>query len=153
MSSTTGISVLALTVTLVVGAAGGEDAICVYVYAGDARASFVDPEAKDSARDLTEALRKKKIVRIVVEKDRADVWVRVEKRFKRETGGGVVAGAVIVPNDEHVVQATLGAGDFTSEIAGTNEWGWKRAAGNLANKIANWVAENREQLLSQRSKK
>ncbi len=157
MSLMPSIAFLAMAAVPVLSEASSSDgAIRVHVFAGDPKAGFVDPEAKDSARDLTEALRKKKAVRLVNEQDKADVWVRVDKRFIRATGGAVATDtgstAVAVPLDEHVVQATLGAGDYSTEIAGANDWGYKRAAGKLADKVEKWLEQNRDQLLSRRPK-
>jgi hypothetical protein len=126
----------------------------VYVSAAHGPSGFVSPDAKDSAPDLTEALRTKRGLRLVNDRAKADVWIRVDKRFPRNTGGSVAVGAVnnptvtatAIPLQEAVVLATLRAGDDTTELAGATGWTWKAAAGQLADQVQNWVKENKARL-------
>jgi hypothetical protein len=129
---------------------GAEEApLKVYVFAGDS-SGFVQPDAKDSARDLTGALRSKRSLRVVMVREDADVCVRVDKRFTRDSGsaiatgsGPVVAAAAV---EEQVVVATLIVGDYSTEVVGIDWWSWKSAAGKLAGNIDKWLKENKQQI-------
>ncbi len=122
--------------------------------AGDPASGFVQPDAKDSARDLTAALSGKKSMRLVTDRAQADVWVRVDKRFRRGTGSAIASGSGTTVGaaqvEDQVVSATLIVGDYTAELEGADWWSWKSAAGKLAKTIDKWIKENNEQIVSRR---
>ena len=143
-------------ITILAPPMGGADApLKVCVSAGDG-SGFVQPDARDSARDLVGALRNKRSVQIVDDCKNADVRVRVDKRFTRDsgsaiaTGSGTVAAAAAV--EEQVVVATLMVGDYSTEVVGIDWWSWKSAAGKLAGNIEKWIKENRKQILAGKTK-
>src|SRR5260221_8147473 len=107
-------------------------------------------------RDLSESLRKRKAIRLVDDRGKADVWIRVDRRFKRGTGSAIATGGgptvAASEIEDQVVSATLVAGDYTTEIVGADWWSWKSAAGKLAGDVEKRLQENKERLLSRRAK-
>lgn len=140
----------ALTLVLPTGRLRGEEApLKVYVFAGDS-SGFVQPDARDSAPDLTGALRGKRSVRVVDARESADVCVRVDRRFKRDSGSAIATGSgpmvAAAAVEEQVVVATLIVGDYSTEVVGADWWSWKSAAGKLAGNIDKWLKENKQQI-------
>ena len=154
---------LALMVVLGLKAAVGPDAaasaeqkpaIRVYVSAGES--DLVDPDARDSANDLRDNLRQRRIL-VVEHRDAADVWVRVDKRHKGPSGLqlGMATGpttALGIPIEEQVVFATLLVGDYSLEMVGRHTRSWKAAAGQVAKQVEKWINENSARLVARRSK-
>jgi len=135
--------------------------ITVFVSAATDASGFVSPDATDSAKDLSDALRKKKGLRLVDRKERADVWIRIDRRFtrNRDSGGRLEvdvdnATATIRqrPVEEGVLVATLSVGDYSTEVTAAAAWTWKSIAGQLAKAVERWINENRERVLARRPK-
>jgi hypothetical protein len=139
------------------GSSASDTVISVFVSAGNPATGFVDPDSKDSAKDLKQNLRKKKSIRLVEDQAKADVWVRVERRYKQGNGGQVAVQtspttAVAAAMEDQVVVATLIAGDYSTPLVGADWYSWGSAAGKLGGAIEKWVKENREQLIARRPK-
>lgn len=134
-----------------------DNVIAIYVFAGDPSTGFVDPDLKASARHLTEEIRKRKLLRIVDDAARADVRVQIKRRSKR-TEAGYAVGNVVFPVEEMVIEATLSAGDYNTEVSGsgsrmTRDGSWKQGAKKLAESVEKWIVENRPLLVSRRDAK
>ena len=104
---------------------------------------------------LTEALSKKKNIRLVTGRDEAVIVVEVVGRGVREDSGSytkMFGGK----NEVKAVQVKLMVGDFSTELTGESAGGgfgggpgrgaWKKAAYKAADQIEKWVEENQAQL-------
>ena len=118
---------------------------------------FTDPnkERQDSMKDLTEALSKKKNIRLVTTQEEAIIVLEVLGRDVREDSGSyskMFGGKNEVKN----VRVKLTVGEFITELSGSSAGGgfgggpgrgaWKKAAYKVADQIEKWVQDNQAQL-------
>jgi hypothetical protein len=157
MARSVALAALVAAATAVAWAGSQPDVVTVYVFAGDPTSGFVSPDARDSARDLTGALAGKRVVRVVTEREKADIWVRIDRRYLRPSGSAIATGnsTMVAASqvEEQVVCATLIIGQYATPIEGIDWWSWKSAAGKLAKNIDRWVKENGEQIRARRTSK
>lgn len=145
---------LALALPAGTFAARDQGTILISVSATDPATGFVDPELKASAKDLTDELAKRKGLRVVDVSSKPDVRLQIKKRSKRAQAG-YVAGSVVVPIEETVLDVTLSAGEYSTDISGagsrmTSGASWRKAAGKVAESIERWIVENKALLLARR---
>jgi hypothetical protein len=124
--------------------------ITVSVFFGDPSAAFIDPPLQESAKDLAQALKGKKTVRLVEPPTLAQVEVRIVKRISRDSGSIIVAPAPTVafafPNEKLVLVGLLSVGTYTQELTGSSDGSWVYAARHLASAIETWLKVNQTQL-------
>ena len=116
---------------------------------------FTDPnkERQDSMKDLTEALGKKKNLRLVATQEQAAIVLEVIERGVREDSG-TMTRLFGGKNEVKRVQVRLTTGDFVAELTGESAGGgfavgrgvWKKAACKIADQVEKWVQENQAQL-------
>jgi hypothetical protein len=138
-----------------------QTAIRVFVFVASNSNGFSDPGQKDrndSLEDLKKDLGKKLIV--TDRREDADVTVELVGRgYQNPQTVGKTArafGDATGKNRVATVSVTIAAGDYSATIDGQNDGRltnvWRTAAGDTAKKIEAWVQDNREKLLSRRTK-
>jgi hypothetical protein len=134
-----------------------EGPVAVYLTTAASKEGFTDPDKsrQDSLKDLSEALGKKKSVRLVPTREEAVMVLEVLGRGVREDSGSF-SKAFGGKNEVKNVRAKLTVGDFSAELSGESAGGgfgggpgrgaWKKAAYKLADQVEKWVQENQAQL-------
>ena len=127
-------------------AEGQGSPVPLYLTTAGSGSGFTDPnkDRQDSMKDLTEALAKKKNIRLVATKDEAVIVVEVAARGVREDSGSyskMFGGK----NEVKAVQVRLMVGEFATELTGESAGGgfgggpgrgaWKKAAYKVADQI------------------
>lgn len=119
-----------------------------------AAGGFTDPnkERTDTMKDLTEALRGKKNIRLVATREEAKVVIEVLDRKVREDSGTMTR----MMGGKHEVKRInlkLSVGEYSTDLQAESAGGkfsmsgaWKQAAGKAAGLVEKWVEENRAQI-------
>jgi len=92
----------------------------------------------DRVTDVTNSLE-------VLARGRQDSGKRVGAAIPNGTGG---YSAMSVPLETAILRVRLRTGSHTEEIVGTGRRYWSRAASDVADRLAKWVARNKELLKS-----
>lgn len=96
----------------------------------------------DAARELRDAIAKKKGLRIVDQERDADVIVEVTDREQRDAGDGGFGGLKVTPLGETIIRFKVKWGDAETEMKGVGEAYWSRAAKDGAERLLKWVARH-----------
>lgn len=118
----------------------------VYVYTPLAE-GMTEEEVRgllDSARDVTEALgRRKSDFLVVSAADEAEVIVEVASREERDVSPGGFGGATVTRFRETIVRLKVKCGEKQSELKGIGRPSWKSAAKDVVERLAKWVRSQR----------
>jgi len=147
--------VLLAVLTLSCGAVAAKPAgTSVYVTStAHAAGSASDEDARglaEAARELREAISRKKGLRVVDDPGAADVEIEVTNREERESGDGGFGGIKLTPLGEKIIRFHA---KFTphengthltdeADLKGTGPGYWSRAAADGATRLAKWIANH-----------
>jgi hypothetical protein len=106
----------------------------VYVFSDE------NKDRVDAAREVRDALAKKKGVQMVNGRDEADVLVEVIDREQREGASGGFGGKQVTNMGETIIRVRVShpAGE-PSELKGVGQGTWGRAAKDAADRIEKWI--------------
>jgi hypothetical protein len=109
-------------------------------HAADPDRPAQDAEAlEDSARDLREALRRKREFALVDNAEDAQLKVEVLNREERDAGGGGYGGQRLTPLRGTIVRLRVDNGETNGELKGTGQGSWKDAAKDAADRLIKWI--------------
>jgi hypothetical protein len=149
---------LAIGVSLVASAGyAGEPVPLFLTSTGASNEGFTDPDKsrQDAVKNLTEALGKKKDVKLVSNREEAVIVLEVLGRGVREDSGKMTQmfGG---KHEVKMLRVKLSAGDFAAELSGESAGGgmkggpgrsaWTKAAYKVADQVEKWIQENEAQL-------
>jgi len=98
----------------------------------------------DSARDVTDALgRRKSDFLVVSAAEEAEVIVEVASREERDVSPGGFGGATVTRFRETIVRLKVTCGEKQSELKGIGRPSWKSAAKDVVERLAKWVRSHR----------
>ena len=96
----------------------------------------------DAARELRDAIAKKKGLRVVDTADGADVKVEVTDREQRDAGEGGFGGVKVTPLGETIIRFHVKGWDAESDLKGIGQAYWSRAAKDGAERLLKWIARH-----------
>ena len=99
-------------------------------------------DLKEATRELRDAVKKKKGLRVVDTADGADVRVEVTNCERRDAGEGGFGGLKVTPLSETIIRFHVKAGDAESDLKGVGEAYWSRAAKDGAERLLKWIARH-----------
>jgi hypothetical protein len=150
---------VAAVVMLPPHAAAEKPVTTVYVTSTPSAGSHASDEVArglaDAARELRDALARKKALRIVEDPAAADVRVEVTNREERDAGEGGYGGIKLTPLGEMIIRfhATFKPRDTGASAKGVRQTAevdlkgvgpgyWSRAAKDGAERLSKWIADN-----------
>lgn len=138
---------LALLLSLVVTAApqapDTQTTVRVYIFTATAASGERTPEELgrlDAVKEMREALRKKKGISLVDERDAATLVIEVTGREQKEDVQGGFGGKTITPLGDTIIRLHLTSGDQESDLKGIGQGTWSRAAKDAADRVLKWIA-------------
>jgi hypothetical protein len=106
----------------------------VYVFSDE------DKDRVEAAREVRDALAKKKGVQMVNSRDEADVLVEVTEREQREGASGGFGGKQVTNMGETIIRVRVShPGGEASELKGVGQGTWGRAAKDAADRVEKWI--------------
>jgi len=109
-------------------------AVRVYVFSDE------NKDRVEAAREVRDALAKKKGVQTVHGRDEADVLVEVIDREEREGASGGFGGKQVTNMGETIIRVRVShPGGEPSELKGVGQGTWGRAAKDAADRIEKWI--------------
>jgi hypothetical protein len=117
----------------------------VRVYVFTEVATAASPTADDTERleavaDMREALKRKKGITLVDDREQANVLLEVMGRERREEPTGSFGGKSVTRMGDTIIRLRVKAGDEESEIKGMGLGTWARAANDAAERFLKWIA-------------
>jgi hypothetical protein len=94
----------------------------------------------DAAREVREALEKKKGISLVADRASANLFVEVLGREQREEPQGGFGGKAVTRMGATIIRLHLKSGDAESDLKGMGQGTWGRAAKDAADRIVKWIA-------------
>lgn len=94
----------------------------------------------DAVRDVKEALRKKKGISLVDDRDAATLLIEVVGREQKDDVQGPFGGKAITPLGDTIIRLHLSSDGHESDVKGMGQGTWGRAAKDAADRILKWIA-------------
>lgn len=94
----------------------------------------------DAVREVKEALAKKKGISLVDRREDATLVVQITDREQGEEGQGPFGGKSITSFGDRIIRMHLSSGEHESDIKGSGQGTWGRAAKDAADRILKWIA-------------
>jgi hypothetical protein len=95
----------------------------------------------DAARDLRDALSRKKGITLVNSRADANLFIEVLGREQsEEPGGGPFGGKTITRMGDTIIRLHVKSADEESDLKGLGQGTWGRAAKDAADRIVKWIA-------------
>jgi hypothetical protein len=138
----------------------GEPPVSIHIFTAHDPSGLVsegEKERRDSVKDLEDAVRRYRGLVVVPSPENAILSLEVIARERQDSGkrvgiatpngtGGYSTASV--PLETAILRVRLIAGGHSEEIVGTGRRYWSRAASDVAERLAKWVARNKELLES-----
>jgi len=147
------IVVVALALSAVLALGGGQakthgkESVRIYVVAAEVPAGSPPGDALQgrlaAVRELREALRRKKGLRVVDDRAQADVIVEVTDREQQSAGEGGFGGVKLTPFVNTIIRVRVTFGEHQGELKGMGPGTGSRAAKDAADDLLKWVERNR----------
>lgn len=118
----------------------------VYVFTATAAAAADGHRAPDeqgrveAVRDMKDALRGKKGIALVDNRDAANVFMEVVGREQREGPDGGFGGKSVTRMGDTIIRLRVSSGDNESDLKGIGQGTWGRAAKDAADRFMKWIA-------------
>jgi hypothetical protein len=145
----TGVVVLVLSAVLGSGQARTDvkEPVRIYVFATEAPGGSSPGDALQgrlaAVRELREALRHKKELRVVDDRAHADAIVEVTDREQQNAGEGGFGGVKLTPFVNTIIRVRVTFGEQQSELKGMGPGTGSRAAKDAADGLLKWIERNR----------
>jgi hypothetical protein len=121
---------------------GGDVPVRLYIYTDRAQSGVATEDEQgrlDTVKDLREALRKNKLIALVMNRADATAIVEVVSREKNDAPIGGFGGTSVTPSGEVVIRLRVKFGDDETEIKGVAPGYWSRAAKDAADRFSRWL--------------
>jgi hypothetical protein len=125
----------------------GKEPVRIYVVAAEVPGGSSPGDALQgrlaAVRELREALRHKKGLRVVDDRTQADAIVEVTDREQQSAGEGGFGGVKLTPFVNTIIRVRVTFGEHQSELKGMGPGTGSRAAKDAADGLLKWIERNR----------
>ena len=115
----------------------------VFVFTETAASSTRTPdeaERLEAVGDMRDALKKKKGITVVEEREQANVVMEVTGRERRDEPAGGFGGKSITRMGDTIIRVRVKSGEDETELKGMGLGTWARAANDAAERFLKWIA-------------
>jgi hypothetical protein len=115
----------------------------VFVFTETAASAARSPDESErvgGVSDMRDALKRKKGITVVDDRTKANVFMEVLGRERREEPPGAFGGKSITRMGDTIIRVRVKSGDEESELKGMGLGTWARAANDAAERFLKWIA-------------
>ena len=115
----------------------------VYVFtevAAAASRTAEETERSEAVADMREALKRKKGITLVDDREQANVQMEVMGRERREEPAGSFGGKSVTRMGDTIIRLRVKSGSEEAELKGMGLGTWGRAANDAAERFLKWIA-------------
>ena len=99
-----------------------------------------ETERLEAVGDMRDALKKKKGLTVVEEREQANVVMEVTGRERRDEPAGGFGGKSITRMGDTIIRVRVKSGEDETELKGMGLGTWARAANDAAERFLKWIA-------------
>jgi hypothetical protein len=114
--------------------------VFVYTETAAGSRSADDTERLEAVADMRDALKRKKGITVVDQRDQANVTMEVTGRERREEPAGAFGGKSITRMGDTIIRLHVKSGNEETDLKGMGLGTWGRAANDAADRFMKWIA-------------
>lgn len=99
-----------------------------------------DTERLEAVSDMRDALKRKKGITVVDEREKANVFMEVTGRERRDEPQGAFGGKSITRMGDTIIRVRVKSGEDETELKGMGLGTWARAANDATERFLKWIA-------------